>query len=210
MKAKSAQKEIFVNCQFNLIDALHNYKPFDEVEAQHLESIRKFMQDGKNQFSRSNLEGHVTGSGFLMNLEMTEMLMTHHLKLNDWFQFGGHSDENENTLEVAIRETLEESGIDEFLPVSSDIFDVDVHRIPENLKKHEPAHYHYDVRFLFTTSNRKFLVSNESNKLKWFTLAEFKKLKETTDNVRFAKKWTLLQEQKRRRHENAFGEQSNE
>ncbi|GIS47576.1 MAG: hypothetical protein Ct9H90mP20_2460 [Candidatus Neomarinimicrobiota bacterium] len=35
--------------------------------------------------------------------------MTHHYQLNKWLQLGGHADGNENLLDVATNEAIEES-----------------------------------------------------------------------------------------------------
>jgi hypothetical protein len=45
-----------------------------------------------------------------------------------------------------MRETQEELGIKTFQYISDTIFDIDVHVIPE--KNSEPAHKHYNVRYL--------------------------------------------------------------
>ena len=93
--------------------------------------------------------------------------MTHHKKLNKWLQLGGHSDGDPDTWKVALREATEESGIDNIAFVTRQIFDIDIHTIPENLKKNEPEHKHYDVRFLLKAPTEDFVVSEESNFLKW-------------------------------------------
>lgn len=177
---------------FNLATAIWTYVPFNLDEARHLEKVKKFITEHDNLFERSNLAGHITGSAFLFNRDHSKVLLTHHKKLQDWFQFGGHSDGDANTLRVAARETTEESGITDFAPLTPTIFDLDVHQIPDNPKKNEPAHYHYDLRFAFVTPTEKFVVSEESDTLQWFTLAEFKKLPATPARTRFIQKWERL------------------
>ena len=68
------------------------------------------------------------------------------------------------TLEVALREGREESGLDG-RGLEEDIFDFDVHLIPA--RGDEPAHYHYDVRFLVQAMEDRFRVSEESRALAW-------------------------------------------
>lgn len=98
--------------------------------------------------------------------------MTHHAKLDRWFQLGGHCDEGHDLLNVAIKEAQEESGINNIVPLltapgaAPEIFDIDIHLIPENKK--EKAHYHYDIRFLLKViSNEEVIQSSESKALKW-------------------------------------------
>ena len=86
-----------------------------------------------------------------------------------------------------MREALEESGLPglEFLPYVHVLdrepltgdqaqplpFDFDCHVIPA--RKNEPAHIHYDVRYLIIGDrNIPFVISEESQDLRWFTLAE--------------------------------------
>lgn len=183
---------------FNLIAALRTYQPWDNIEALHVAKTLGFLLDGEeNKYVRTNLAGHITGSAFLFSRDYRKVLLTHHKKLNKWLQFGGHSDGDTDTRHVAQRETTEESGIADFTPLTDAIFDVDVHPIPANATKNEPAHLHYDIRFAFVTDQTDFVVSDESNTLQWFTLDEFKAL--PADNVRiatarerFIQKWEQL------------------
>ena len=94
-------------------------------------------------------------------------LLNFHKKLNRWLQFGGHSDGCPDTWEVALREAIEETGMKDIDFAMLDIFDIDVHPIPENLKKNEPEHLHYDIRFLLKAKSDEFVISDESNNLKW-------------------------------------------
>jgi hypothetical protein len=62
-----------------------------------------------------------------------------------------------------------ESGLKHIKTVSSDIFDIDVHIIPENSKM--PKHLHFDIRFLFeANSNDTLTISHESIDLSWIKL----------------------------------------
>jgi 8-oxo-dGTP pyrophosphatase MutT (NUDIX family) len=95
----------------------------------------------------------------------------HHRKLDRWLQFGGHCDGSEDVLLVARREAFEESGIAGLTPISNQPFDLDIHEIPAFGA--EPAHEHYDVRYLFAAPNgATATISSESNELRWFTLEQ--------------------------------------
>src|SRR5690606_29239648 len=101
------------------------------------------------------------------------VLMNHHKSLQKWLCFGGHVDGTFDVLSAAKREVEEESGIVNFTPVFEDIFDIDIHPIPENDYKSEPAHSHFDIRFLLQANdNEDFVVSDESTELRWCTAAE--------------------------------------
>ncbi len=152
-----------------LQEKLSQHSAFDQNEADMLAQTIQFVSRYNDCFERSLSIGHITGSAWILDLDRSHVLLTHHRKLDQWFQLGGHSDGDPNTLDVALREGMEESGLDSLSPVSETIFDVDVHLIPA--RKDEPAHYHYDVRFLLEADRHTPLtISSESKDLAWVTL----------------------------------------
>ncbi len=121
-------------------------------------------------FFRSNLQGHFTGSAWLVSVDGRRVLLTHHRKLNRWLQLGGHADGDSDLARVALREAEEESGLTD-LEVESEIFDLDRHWIPE--RADVPGHWHYDVRFVVRARNSEdFVVSEESHALAWREIAD--------------------------------------
>lgn len=157
--------------EFNLLAELKSYQPFDETEKEKLEKVIGFLETGENLYSRTNLEGHVTAGGFICD-EFGNILIHRHKNSVHWLQFGGHSDGNANSFEVAVREINEESGIFELKLISDKILDVDVHVVANNEKKKEPQHLHYDINFLFVTNNKDFVISDESEEIKWIPISE--------------------------------------
>jgi 8-oxo-dGTP pyrophosphatase MutT (NUDIX family) len=152
-----------------LLVKLTQHRPHDEHERSMRDQIIKFVNEHSDCFERTLLIGHITGSAFIVNKQRTRTLMTHHQKLDKWLQLGGHSDGEWNTLNVALREAQEESGISKITPLSENIFDVDVHLIPE--RKSEPQHFHYDIRFLCEADeNQDLMITNESKDLAWIPL----------------------------------------
>jgi 8-oxo-dGTP pyrophosphatase MutT (NUDIX family) len=151
-----------------LLDLLSNYQPFDSIEEQMYEKIIMFVQENENCFERSLLEGHVTGSAWILDGSRQYALLVHHRKLDRWFQPGGHCDGDSDVQRVAFKEATEETGLP-VKPLHNQIFDIDIHLIPE--RPNEPAHYHYDVRFLFEAKQSDTLVvSAESKELAWIHL----------------------------------------
>jgi 8-oxo-dGTP pyrophosphatase MutT (NUDIX family) len=144
---------------------LESYKPYpEELEAK--KRILRFVAMHEGCFERSLSIGHITASAWLLNKDKTKTLLMNHAKLNLWVQLGGHCDGNPDVLAVAIKEAQEESGIQNIVPVSNDIFDIDIHLISAN--KREAEHYHYDIRFLLQVASDEVIVQNsESNELRW-------------------------------------------
>lgn len=145
-------------------------------------------------FLRSNLEGHFTGSAWLVSADGNRVLMTHHRKLDRWLQLGGHADGDSDLARVALREAEEESGLTD-LGVESEIFDLDRHWIPE--RADVPGHWHYDVRFVVhARGSEDFVVSEESLALAWRDIAAIATDIEAEESLRrMARRW---QERQRR------------
>ena len=173
--------------EFNLNIALDNYNPIDEKEKESLKKIKEFLKNSENCFSRTNLKGHITAGALVID-EDGNVLLNHHKVLEKWLCFGGHSDGEENSLNVAKREVMEESGIVDVDDFGGKIFDVDVHIIPENKEKNEPEHYHYDIRFLFIVKTKEFKISDESKEIKWVAIKEAKKLVNNQAMIRMLEK----------------------
>jgi 8-oxo-dGTP pyrophosphatase MutT (NUDIX family) len=142
------------------------------------QSFRRRMLDlldnERHCFLRTAYPAHFTGSALVIATD-GRILLNHHKKLSRWLQFGGHCDGEEDVLRVAQREALEESGIEDLIASSDGPIDLDIHEIPA--RADEPAHFHYDVRFvLIAPENAKSQQSDESHELRWFTREEIANL----------------------------------
>ncbi len=144
-------------------------------------------------FRRDSFPGHFTGSALVVSADGSKALLHHHRFLDRWLQFGGHCDGDADVLQVAVREAVEESGIEGLIITSRKPFDLDIHAIPENPRKGEPPHFHYDVRWvLIAPENAQFTISEESKDLRWFTPAEMRGLELDASMQRLVGKWEAL------------------
>ena len=155
-------------------------------ESETVTRFEAFIDSHPDCFERSCRVGHVTGSAWIVNQAGDRVLLTHHRKLGRWLQPGGHSDGDPDTLEVALREAREESGL-EVRALDEAIFDLDVHLIPA--REDEPAHYHYDVRFLVQAMEDRFRVSEESRALAWVPADRVGVFTSDESVLRMARKW---------------------
>ena len=148
----------------NLLDG-YAYRYPDEDTSR----FRHFVERQPRCFERDCWDdGHVTGSAVVLDSSGTSMLMTHHAKLGRWLQLGGHADGDPDPLRVACREATEESGLS-VVPIQAGILDLDIHAIPA--RGPDPAHFHYDVRFLLRVERSGSLqVTHESLALRWVLL----------------------------------------
>ena len=87
---------------------------------------------------------------------------------------------------VSKREAEEESGL-RVEPLDETIFDIDIHEIPA--RGDEPAHFHFDVRFLFRALDLRFVVSSESHDLRWVDLLNIEKFSDEWSVIRMRDKY---------------------
>jgi 8-oxo-dGTP pyrophosphatase MutT (NUDIX family) len=127
---------------------------------------------------------HYTSSAFVFTNQLpAKVLLVHHKKFDKWMQPGGHQEEWENPVEAAIREVMEETGID-IAPYLASAHPIDEHAalipqpaylleclIPKH--GHEPEHYHleqsYVVRIPETPVPRK---AHSEHGARWFQAEE--------------------------------------
>lgn len=111
---------------------------------------------------------HVTASAVVVGPRGT--VLHRHRRLGRWLQPGGHVDAGESPAQAAVRETLEETGLDVVHPEGGpDLVHLDVH----------PAagHVHLDLRFLLVAPDREPSPSpGESPEVRWFTWEEAEQL----------------------------------
>ena len=162
-----------------LRELLDLYIPSDAHEAAMKARLQQFLQDaartqtdafGRELAGVAPHAGHITGSAWIVDETFGRTVLVHHAKLNKWVQPGGHCDGEADVLAVARREAEEETGL-EVVAESAQIFDIDVHEIPEYWRT--PAHHHFDVRFLLrANSSQTPCASDESHDVRWFSLDE--------------------------------------
>jgi 8-oxo-dGTP pyrophosphatase MutT (NUDIX family) len=159
-------------------------------------NMLKFLDEETGYFLRNNYNGHFTGSAWIISPDKSNILMTHHKKLGKWLQLGGHADGESDLLKVALREATEESGIQQFKVLSEEIFDLDIHGIPQN--NSELGHLHYDVRFLIEAdpTGEAVIISDESHDVSWIQIADVAKLNAEVSIQRMINKTVIMKFEK--------------
>ena len=173
----------------SLIHSLENYvTPFKEEALFVPRFLQLLSQPGC--YERQHLPGHITGSAWIVSESASKVIMVHHGSLHRWLQPGGHAAGDENTLNTAIREAEEETGVAKLHLIGGSWFDLDIHAIPE--KRNFPAHEHYDVRFLFVADEKGVLtISDESTDLRWIDLNDLERFNNERAILRLREKTIL-------------------
>jgi len=175
----------------SLINQLKDYAIAHPQEGEVMASFMEFVVSEPECFNRCFVDGHVTGSAWVVDRGGSQVLLTHHRKLDRWLQLGGHADGDSDVLSVAFKEAEEESGLSDFTHLGSGIFDIDIHRIPA--RKGEPEHFHYDVRYVLRADgSTDYVVSDESHDLRWVELDDVEKLTQEASMMRMVAKWKQL------------------
>ncbi len=172
---------------------LRGYLAAGTQQIAQCQQFAAFEASHADAYHRTHPPGHFTASAWLVSQDSARVLLTHHKKLGRWLQLGGHADGDQDLVNVALREAEEESGL-AGLSIIPEIFDLDAHEIPARgavgAPNYEPAHIHWDVRFIVQASVGDFVVSEESLALSWVDIVKL-----ATDTsadaslVRMAEKW---------------------
>lgn len=154
-----------------LLALLNQYQTRLNTEAGYVERTKRFVMAHEDCFHSELMPGHVTGSAWVVNPSRNKALLLHHKKLDRWFQPGGHADRDADIRRVALRETMEETGLEpaHIRLVDERIFDVDIHTVPAN--RFGPRHVHFDIRFLLEVDDTQTIPgNNESHQILWVPL----------------------------------------
>jgi 8-oxo-dGTP pyrophosphatase MutT (NUDIX family) len=167
---------------------LHVYTPQDGDERAHLGRMQTLLGVAGNPLERSHfVPGHFTASAFVLSPDRARLLLIHHAKLDRWLQPGGHIEGHDpDVLGAARRELQEETGLESIALESQGIFDLDVHAIPALGR--EPAHEHFDVRFLFHAPSLQLHASSEVKAARWAPLSEIDEVMSDSSVVRVVRK----------------------
>lgn len=137
------------------------------------------------------MERHFNATVYIFNPENEKFLFLRHKKLKKWLSPGGHIDANENPEVAALREVMEETGIEarligERLPSETDLirpFGIQLNVIVPD------EHEHMDLIYLAIPvgSTEEKLNEEESNDIAWFDLNQI--LAPEFDSFEKNKKW---------------------
>jgi len=160
----------------DIIRQVTEYQPYNEQEEKDKLLILKLLKEREDIFSRDNEIAHMTASAWVVNKDKSKVLMIYHNIYNSWSWLGGHADNNEHLLEVAIREVCEESGLTEVKPITSSMFSLEVLTVDGHEKKgsYVSSHLHLNITYLLEADEEEALSvkPDENSGVSWFGLED--------------------------------------
>ena len=151
---------------------IRNYQPFNIQEEKDKKIILQFLDKYDDAFFRSNELAHMTASAWVVNKNKTKVLMAYHRIYDSWAWLGGHCDGDEDCLGVALKEVKEEAGVKSVVPVSEDIFSLEILSVDSHYKRGEyvPTHLHLNVTYLLEADEdeKLFIKEDENSGVAWF------------------------------------------
>lgn len=159
-----------------LTDCINEYIPYNEQEEVDKRNMLKFLKMGEHVFDRENELAHFTASAWVVNSKRNQVLMVYHNIYHSWSWTGGHADGEEDLLQVAVREVMEETGIGTVRPLSEEIFSIEVLHVEGHEKrgKYVASHLHMNITYLLEADDKERLIvkEDENSGVRWFGFQE--------------------------------------
>lgn len=139
--------------------------PIDDAERASIATLLAHLDTLAHPFDEHADPVHVTGSAFVLGPRGVVLL--HHKRMAMWLQPGGHIEPGETPWDGALRESIEETGLDcRFADDPPRIVHVDVHPGPR-------GHTHLDLRYLVHGGDADPAPpEGESQRVAWFSWDE--------------------------------------
>ena len=147
----------------DLVARIRLIQPVDSREAASIDATLDRLTWPGDPYDEIFHHHHLTASAFV--LSSRGVILHLHRRLHIWVQPGGHIDPGEGPEQAAVRETLEETGLEVVHTEPPTLFHVDVHPGPR-------GHTHYDLRYvLLARPLEPTPPPGESPEVHWFDFA---------------------------------------
>ena len=158
----------------NLKNNIENFIPYNEQEEIDKKIMLNYIKDFDDVLTRQNEYGHFTSSAFVLNKDRSKILMAYHRIYNSWAWVGGHSDGDNDLLYVAMKEAKEETGIKNVVPISKDIYSLELINVNGHEKrgKYVGSHVHLNVTYLLEADENEeiHIKEDENSGVRWIPI----------------------------------------
>ena len=151
------------------------YRPDCEQEARDKTQMLSWLEARPDPFSRENTLAHFTASSWVVSPDRQQVLLIYHNIYRSWAWMGGHADGERDLLSVALRETREESGLENLRLLRDGIFSLETLTVNGHIKHgaYVASHLHMNVTYLLEADPRDALrvKPDENSGVGWFPLS---------------------------------------
>ena len=142
---------------------IESYRPCSEAEARDKELMLYALDHFTDVLSRENPVCHFTASNWITNERLDKILLVHHNIYKHWAWTGGHADGEADLRAVALREAMEETGLQELRPLYDGIFSIQCLTVDHHIKrgKYVASHLHLDCCYLWQAEENAPLHARE-------------------------------------------------
>ena len=158
----------------NLKNNIENFIPYNEQEEVDKKIMLNYIKDFDDVLTRQNEYGHFTSSAFVLNKDRSKILMAYHRIYNSWAWVGGHSDGDNDLLYVAMKEAKEETGIKNVVPISKDIYSLELINVNGHEKRGKSvgSHVHLNVTYLLEADENEeiHIKEDENSGVRWIPI----------------------------------------
>lgn len=156
---------------------IEEFFPLVRQEKFDKEQMLKFIETNDDILTRDNIFGHFTASAFVVNEDFDKTLLVKHNRLGGYIFPGGHADGEYDLLSVAIREVLEETGLD-VVPYGKALYSICSVPVKAHIRNgfYVCSHNHYDLLYLCVAKNEDMdkirTLESENSDVKWVDLED--------------------------------------
>lgn len=154
-----------------------NYKPTCEQEEHDRRLMLQYVELFPNTIGTRQCEiGHITASSLIFNKDRGKLLMVYHNIYHSWSWTGGHADGEEQLLLTAMREAVEETGVQGICPISREVQSLEILPVWGHFKRgsYVCSHQHLNFSFLLEADEEEALKikEDENSAVAWIPLEE--------------------------------------
>lgn len=163
---RGARSRVYAHLHADAVRRLESWSPPDAAQGAVRDGMLRHLLTHDDAMAKAGPPAHFTGSVVVLDQDLSAVLLTHHRKAREWFQFGGHYEPSDATVwQAATREAREESGLGS-LAVVDEIVQLDRHALAGDFGE---CREHLDIRFAaIAPVDGEHVVSDESLDVRWW------------------------------------------